>query len=80
MYRHAPVWANSPVPAVRWWVGPTPEAPADEASALRPPANAAEVRHDLVARVRLEIVAGTYDTEERWEAALDGLARHLAGA
>jgi hypothetical protein len=31
----------------------------------------------LVARVRHEIAAGTYDTAERWEAALDRLARSL---
>ncbi len=36
-----------------------------------------EVRQDLVARVRAEIAAGTYDTEEKWEAALDRLGRRL---
>lgn len=30
-----------------------------------------EIRVDLVARVRKEIAAGTYDTPERWQAALD---------
>jgi len=36
-----------------------------------------EVRHDLVARVRREIAAGTYDTPEKMEAALERLiARH----
>ena len=33
------------------------------------------IRHDLVARVRAEIAAGTYDTEERWLAAEDALLR-----
>ncbi len=43
--------------------------------ALRSPSEneEADVRHDLVARVRREIAEGTYDTEARWEAALDRL-------
>lgn len=36
------------------------------------------IRHDLVARVRAEIAAGTYDTEERWLAAEDALLRRAA--
>lgn len=36
-----------------------------------------EVRHELVARVRAEIAAGTYDTPQKLEAALECLlARH----
>jgi hypothetical protein len=35
------------------------------------------VRTELVERVRREIAAGTYDTPERWEAALDRLAERL---
>ena len=31
------------------------------------------IRHGLVARVRAEIAAGTYDTEERWLAAEEAL-------
>jgi hypothetical protein len=30
-----------------------------------------DIRHDLVARVRAEIAAGTYDTPDKWQAALD---------
>jgi hypothetical protein len=43
------------------------------------PAGATEpaVRHDLVRRVRQEIAAGVYETEARWEAALDRLLDHL---
>jgi hypothetical protein len=33
------------------------------------------IRHDLVARVRAEIAAGTYDTEERWLAAEEIILR-----
>ena len=29
------------------------------------------MRMDLVNRIRKEIAAGTYDTQEKWEAALD---------
>lgn len=36
------------------------------------------IRHDLVARVRAEIAAGTYDTEERWLAAEEALLRRVA--
>jgi hypothetical protein len=35
------------------------------------------VRLELVARVRQEIAAGTYDTPDKWEAALDRLCRRL---
>jgi hypothetical protein len=34
---------------------------------------------ELVARVRQEILAGTYDTPEKFEAALDRLADRLDG-
>ena len=37
-----------------------------------------DIRHDLVARVRQEIRAGTYDTPEKFQAALDRLAARLA--
>ena len=36
------------------------------------------IRNDLVERVRREIEAGTYETPEKWEAALDRLLEHLA--
>jgi hypothetical protein len=35
------------------------------------------VRHELVARVRREIAAGTYDTEEKWLAAEAELLRRI---
>jgi anti-sigma28 factor (negative regulator of flagellin synthesis) len=38
----------------------------------------ADVRQDLVARVRQEIEAGTYDTPDKLEAAVDRLAARLA--
>ena len=36
-------------------------------------AEGSEIREDLVARVRSEIAAGTYETPEKLDAALDGL-------
>lgn len=41
--------------------------------------NLPPVRQELIDRVRGEIAAGTYDTPEKFEAALDGLVRD-AGA
>jgi hypothetical protein len=37
----------------------------------------AEIRADLVERVRCEIAAGTYDTPEKWAIALDRLLARL---
>jgi hypothetical protein len=35
------------------------------------------IRHDLVARIRHEIAAGTYDTEEKWLLAEEELLRRI---
>jgi anti-sigma28 factor (negative regulator of flagellin synthesis) len=37
------------------------------------------IRHKLVARIRQEIAAGTYDTEEKWLAAEEELFRRIGG-
>lgn len=37
------------------------------------------IRHELVARVRAEIAAGTYDTEEKWALAEEALMRRIEG-
>jgi hypothetical protein len=37
------------------------------------------IRHKLVSRIRQEIAAGTYDTEEKWLAAEEELLRRIAG-
>jgi hypothetical protein len=42
------------------------------------PIHDVDVRQDLVARVRREIQAGTYDTPEKMDAALDRLVTRLA--
>src|SRR5262249_20653682 len=50
----------------------------DAWTATPPPAEEAEdIRPALVERARREIEAGTYDPPERWEAALERLARRL---
>jgi anti-sigma28 factor (negative regulator of flagellin synthesis) len=43
----------------------------------RPARDAQPIRTELVARIRQEIAAGTYDTQEKWEAALDRLLDRL---
>jgi hypothetical protein len=37
------------------------------------------IRHELVARVRQQIAAGTYDTEEKWLRAEEALLRRIDG-
>ena len=49
--------------------------PAGEAAAQA--AEGGDIRADLVARVRSEIAAGTYETPEKLDAALDGLLNEL---
>ena len=41
-------------------------------------AEAADIRHELVSRVRGEILAGTYDDPEKFESALDRMLGHLS--
>jgi anti-sigma28 factor (negative regulator of flagellin synthesis) len=45
---------------------------------VNPQLHEGEVRQDLVARVRQEIQAGTYDTPDKMEAALDRLAARIS--
>ncbi len=63
-------WCQEPAPA--GGAGPLPpEKPSD-----RPPADA-PIRRDLVERVRREIEAGTYDTPDKFQAALEKMLRRL---
>jgi len=39
--------------------------------------NDPDIRHDLVARIRSEIAAGTYDTPDKLESALFNMTNHL---
>ena len=71
MYRHGPTCLAGPVTITRpvW----------DEAFAesMLNEVDTSEIRADLVARVRREIAAGTYDTPEKLALALDRLLSHL---
>ncbi|MBA4062156.1 MAG: hypothetical protein C0501_00295 [Isosphaera sp.] len=62
-----------PLNRIRWRF--TPAAPPPDRARARAAAGTDGIRHELVARVRAEIAAGTYDTEERWLAAEDALFR-----
>jgi len=71
MQTHLPSSLKGPVTQTRaWW----PRVPA--VSRSRRPSDPA-IRIDLVQRVRREIAAGTYETPEKWEAALDRLLERL---
>ncbi len=59
--------------AARLSVPPAGDAPA-------PTVGAGEgIRHEVVERVRAEIAAGTYDTEEKWALAEEALLRRIEG-
>jgi hypothetical protein len=63
MNRHGSGCLEGPISADRaWWANLLPT---DEA------------RLELIARVRSEIRAGTYETEEKWSLALQQLLRHI---
>jgi hypothetical protein len=86
MHEHSPDKLVGPVrgsPA--WWRGMVaePEFPVDGTPTTvqprdkRPKKDGKPIRMDLVNRVRQEIAAGTYETQEKWEAALDCLLDKL---
>ena len=85
MHEHGPDELSGPLRGTTaWWraLEASPEQP-DEGSPVqakpRPKRKKeeAEIRTELVERVRKEIAAGTYDTQEKWEAALDRLLDRL---
>ncbi|MBY0458757.1 MAG: hypothetical protein K2V38_15580 [Gemmataceae bacterium] len=53
--------------------------PAEPHSPSVPTAGEDGIRHELVERVRREIAAGTYDTEEKWLLAEEALLRRVTG-
>jgi hypothetical protein len=84
MHQHASTCLQGPVSRSRrcWKKGPTPtkESSGRRNRPVPTDRTGGSIRHDLVARVRAEIAAGTYDTPEKWQAALDSfLERHLQG-
>jgi hypothetical protein len=85
MHEHGPDEIPGPVRgSAAWWQGmsPPPEPTADAGPAPPPQRRrstkeAKPIRTELVERVRKEIAAGTYDTDEKWEAALECLLGRL---
>ena len=74
MHAHGPSCLPGPLTRDRnWW-----SVPAGNDSVLR--LDDAPIRRPLVERVRHEIAEGTYDTPEKFEAALERLLRRLEGA
>jgi hypothetical protein len=66
MYRHVPICLHEPTAPA--WLVPPSEAP-ENTEPLRAEAPA-DIRQDLVDRVRSQIAAGTYETPEKWQVAL----------
>jgi hypothetical protein len=73
MHTHNSSCLSGPISKGRdWWRLGTEESSA-------PAAKEPMFRAALVERIRQEIADGTYDTPEKWEAALDRLSRRLEG-
>ena len=76
MLTHPSSGFQGPVTRARdWWC--TPESDPLPGNALPAFEMDPSVRADLVERIRREIAAGTYDTPEKWELALDRLFDRL---
>jgi anti-sigma28 factor (negative regulator of flagellin synthesis) len=87
MQPHRPRNLSGPIRGTHaWWRGLAhqPEAPPNDVlrkssgKGRSPQKDDPAIRKDLVARVRREIEAGTYDTDEKWEAALDRLIDRMS--
>jgi hypothetical protein len=88
MHEHGPDELLGPVRGTAaWWRGTgAPPELLDEGTPIqtktskkrkKPGKDAKPMRTELVERVRQEIAAGTYDTQEKWEAALECLLDRL---
>jgi hypothetical protein len=78
MYQHGPTCLEGPVTKSRaWWRDPATEATAAETQNRSEESDSDAFRADLVARVRREIAAGTYETEDKLEIALARLFHQL---
>lgn len=86
MFTHLPDCLKGPVTQDRgWWPRADEEvmdhedtSPFDPASRNTVPRlDDPNIRRELVERVRREIAEGTYDTPEKWEAALDRMLDRL---
>jgi hypothetical protein len=92
MHQHGPSDLGGPLRGTpAWWqgTGPLPDSSSEGASAPTTPRKGKKrmtktkrkiseaVRPELVERIRREIAEGTYDSPEKWEAALDRLLNRL---
>jgi hypothetical protein len=88
MHEHGPDELFGPVRGTAaWWqgMGAPPEQPVEGAPIQAEPdkkrkqssKDAKPIRTELVERIRREIAAGTYDTQDKWEASLDYLLIRL---
>jgi hypothetical protein len=82
MYRHASTCLKGPVSRSRAWWQDVPGEEFDRAGStvveeVVRGRRRGGMRLDLIARVRREIAEGSYDTPEKWEAALDRLLERL---
>jgi len=91
MHVHSPNLLQGPISRRRlWWnisdddimeamskLPPCQDVPTEKNVGKKPRSANAPIRKGLVERVRREIAAGTYDTPEKWEAALDRLSKRL---
>jgi negative regulator of flagellin synthesis FlgM len=87
MYRHGPTCLAGPVSKARvMWIWSDSGATETDTVTLEPQDSAdplssrADIRMDLVQRVRREIAEGVYDTPDKWDAALDALLDRLEQA
>jgi hypothetical protein len=81
MRTHDPTQLDGPISADRaWWRTDAEHVAAAVPSSPQPAAGHPEeplFRAGLVEEIRREIAAGTYETPEKWEAALDRLLDRL---
>jgi hypothetical protein len=83
MHEHGPDSMEGPIRGTHaWWRGlaPVQDQPPAQTQCTNqdsPKAEEPGIRKELVERIRREIAAGTYDTPEKWNAALDKLAARL---
>jgi len=75
MVNHGPNCLEGPVSRMSPWWAAASTGGSRHDDAQKDPRNSEDrpIRGELVDRVRREIAAGTYDTPEKWQAALDRL-------
>jgi hypothetical protein len=78
MHEHGPDELQGPVRGTTaWWRGMGDQPDETPAAGRKKKDDTRPIRTELVERIRKEIAAGTYDTQEKWEAALDCLLDRL---